>query len=134
MADPLYFVQGDTMPQIQLVLTDNITQAPKNLTDKTVMMHVKPSTGNGARFSREAIYQQPTDRENGIAYIQWQDGDLNRPAGDYIAEIEIYDTISTGRETIYETIKIVLREDIGDITPLPSSPTSGDWNSAPDPT
>lgn len=134
MADPIYFVQGDTLPQIQLVLTDNITQAPRDLTNKTVMMHVKPATGNGARFSREAIYQLGTDRTNGIAYIQWQDGDLNRPAGDYTAEIEVYDTVNGGRETVYDTIKIVLREDIGDITPLPGTATGGDWNSAPDPT
>jgi len=124
MATTLYFVQSDTLPQIKLTLTDELTQTPKDLTGKTVNLHAKPATGTGVAFSREAIYQLGTDRANGIAYIQWQNGDLNRPAGDYNAEIEVYDPASGGRETIYELIKLVIREDIADITPVPVTPGS----------
>lgn len=122
MATTLYFVQSDTLPQIKLTLTDEVTSTPKDLTNKTVQLHAKPATGTGVAFSREAIYQLGTDRANGIAYIQWQNGDLNRPAGDYNAEIEIYDPGTGGRETVYELIKLVIREDIADITPLPITP------------
>ena len=122
MATTLYFVQSDTLPQIKLTLTDEITSSPKDLTNKSVSLHAKPATGTGVAFTRPAIFQSPTDRTNGIAYIQWQDGDLNRPAGDYNAEIEIYDSATGGRETIYELIKLVIREDIADITPLPTTP------------
>lgn len=124
MATTLYFVQSDTLPQIKLTLTDQVTNTAKDLTGKTVYIHVKPAVGNGVAFSREATYQLVTDRANGIAYIQWLDGDLNRPAGTYNAEIEIYDAVSGGRETIYDLITIVLREDIADILPLPTTPGS----------
>lgn len=135
MATTLYFVQADTLPQIKLTLTDENTDAPKNLTNKTVYLHAKPATGNGVRFSREAMFPAgSTDRLAGICYIQWQDGDLNRAPGNYNAEIEIYDTSSGTRETIYDLITLVIREDIGDITPLPGSASSTSPPVAPDPT
>lgn len=124
VATTLYFVQSDTLPQIKLTLTDEVTATPKNLTDKIVHIHAKPATGTGVSFSRPAIFSSPADRTNGIAYIQWQDGDLNRPAGEYNAEIEIYDPGTESRETVYELIKLVIREDIADITPLPITPGS----------
>ena len=120
MATTLYFVQSDTLPQIKLTLTDELTELPRNLTNKTVMLHCKPSTGTGIKFSRQATFSnEVVDRPAGIAYIQWLNGDLNRPAGTYLGEIEIYDTVTTGRETIYDLINIVIREDIADIEPIP---------------
>jgi hypothetical protein len=125
MATTLYFVQSDTLPQIKLTLTDEVTEAPKNLTGKQVSLHAKPSTGTGVAFTRPASLDlNGTDRANGIAYIIWQDGDLNRPAGTYTAEIEIYDSGYNSRETIYETLNLVIREDIADITPVPVTPGS----------
>ena len=135
MATTLYFVQSDTLPQIKLELTDEITNAPRNLTGKTVSLHAKPSTGTGIKFSRPATWPAATetaDRAAGIAYIQWLDGDLNRPAGTYTAEIEIYTPAvvspptPASRETVYEVFNIVIREDIADIgPPLPApAPTT----------
>jgi hypothetical protein len=123
MATTLYFVQSDTLPQIKLTLTDEVTSGPRNLTGKQVSLHAKPSTGTGVAFTRPASLDlNGTDRANGIAYIVWQDGDLNRPAGTYTAEIEIYDSGQNTRETVYETLNLVIREDIADITPLPTTP------------
>jgi hypothetical protein len=132
MATTLYFVQSDTLPQIKLTLTDEVTNAPKDLTNKTVSLHAKPSTGTGIKFSRQATWPSATavaDKLGGIAYIQWLDGDLNRPAGTYTAEIEIYDSSVSPptRETVYEVFTIVIREDIADIgspypAPAPSTP------------
>lgn len=134
MATTLYFVQSDTLPQIKLTLTNEDSETPKDLTNKIISLHAKPATGAGVRFSREAIFPQGiVDRLAGICYIQWLDGDLNRPAGEYSAEIEIYDTVSNSRETIYDLIKLVIREDIADITPLPAPAPSTPSPSAPDP-
>jgi len=134
MATTLYFVQSDTLPQIKLTLTNEDTETPKDLTNKIVSIHAKPATGTGVRFSRQAIFPQGSvDRLAGICYIQWLDGDLNRPAGDYNAEIEIYDTVSNSRETVYDLIKLVIREDIADITPLPAPAPTTPSPSAPDP-
>lgn len=124
MATTLYFVQNDTMPQIRLELTDETTQAPKDLTNTSVKMWCKPSTGTGVKFGREALAEvNPGDNTSGVSYIQWLSGDLNRAPGDYTCEVELYNTITGSRETVYETIKLVLREDIGDIPPVSVEPT-----------
>jgi hypothetical protein len=120
MATTLYFVQADTLPQIKLTLSDEISNSPKDLTGKQVSLHAKPATGSGTAFSRPAVWNSGTetaDRSAGICYIKWLAGDLDRPAGDYVAEIEIYDgTVNPPtRETIYEMLKLVIREDIADI-------------------
>jgi len=137
MATTLYYVQSDTLPQIKLTLTNEDTNTPKNLTDCKVSMHVKPATGTGVKFTRPATFPVSTNLTGdatGICYINWLNGDLNRPAGDYNAEIEIYNTSSGSRETIYDTIKLVIREDIADIEPVsaPTNPTPAP--SGPDPT
>lgn len=132
MATTLYFVQSDTLPQIKLTLTDEVTELARNLTGKLVSLHAKPSSGAGVSFTRPAQLDiNPTDRVNGIAYIVWESGDLNRPPGEYNAEIEIYDSATGARETVYETIKIVIREDIADITPLPPPAPSTPAPNAP---
>lgn len=115
MATTLYYVQSDTLPQIKITLTNEETESPKNLVNKIVSLHVKPAAGNGVRFSRQADYPNgASDQTAGVCYINWQAGDLNRAPGNYTAEVEVYDTLSNSRETIYETITIVIREDIGD--------------------
>lgn len=131
MAITLYFVQSDTLPQIKFTLIDEITGAPIDLTGKTVHIHAKPASGFGVSFTREAIFPGgDTDKAAGIAYIQWHDGDLNRPAGDYNAEIEIFDPDTKARQTVFELIKLVIREDIADIPTrdnnLPLVPSSQD--------
>lgn len=122
MATTLYFVQSDTLPQIRLTLTDEQSGVAKDLRgQKKVHLHAKPATGTGVAFTREAIFPNgDADKLAGIAYIQWQNGDLNRPAGEYNAEVEIYDQSNGSRETVYDIIKLVIREDIADIEPLPS--------------
>lgn len=136
MATTLYFVQSDTLPQIKLTLTDETTQAPRNLTNKVVSLHAKPATGSGVRFSRVADFPNgSTDRLAGICYINWATGELNRAPGNYTAEIEIYDTVSTSRETVYEVFTIVIREDIGDIgPPFPGTASPTPPPIGPDPT
>lgn len=137
MATTLYYVQSDTLPQIKLTLTNEDDSSPKNLTNSKVSMHVKPATGTGVRFTRPATFPvlgNITGDSSGICYINWADGDLNRPAGDYNAEVEIYNTSTGSRETIYELIKIVIREDIADITPVSAPTPTTTVPVGPDPT
>lgn len=124
MATTLYYVQSDTLPQIKLTLTKTLedgTEGVLSLVDKLVSIHCKPATGNGVRFSKEAEFRNNTERAAGICFIHWDNGDLNRAPGNYNAEIEIYDSSTGDRETIYDLITITIREDIGDITPLPGA-------------
>lgn len=124
MATTLYFVQNDTLPQIKLELVNETTQAPRDLSNTTVKLWCKPTTGSGIKFGRESLPEvNAGDNTSGIAFIQWQSGDLNRAPGDYTCEVELLDNVTGSRETIYETIKLVLREDIGDIPPVSTEPT-----------
>lgn len=125
MATTLYYVQNDTLPQIKLTFTDEITGTAKDLrqvanlsSNMAISMHVKPASGTGVSFTRAAtIPDQSILANKGIAFISWQNGDLSRPAGTYNAEVEIVDASVGSRETIYDMITLVIREDIADITP-----------------
>ncbi len=116
----LYFVQADTLPQIKLTLTNEDSGTVKDLTSCLVTLHAKPATGSGVRFSRAASNYNIAE---GTCIIAWQDGDLNRAPGTYTAEIEIFNTSTQKRETIYDTITLIIREDIGDIIAPPTVPT-----------
>lgn len=134
-ATTLNYVQSDTLPQIKIVLTDSGTEEPKDLTNKIVSLHAKPASGTGVRFSRVADFTTLGDRLLGTCYINWATGELNRAPGSYTAEIEIYDTISGSRETVFEVFTINIREDIGDIgPPFPGAPSPSSPPIGPDPT
>jgi len=132
MATTLYFVQNDTRPQIKLTLSDEISGLKMDLSSPTlqVNMHVKPATGTGVSFTTQADKTNPSQGE---ATITWVAGDLNRPAGTYNAEIEIYDSSTGYRETVYDFITLVIRQDIGDVPNivLPPSPSSPPPNTNP---
>lgn len=112
MADIIKLVQGDTLPQLKLELTDNLTQAPIDLTGCSVTLHVRPENSSVLSFSRPAIVLTAQDALDGIAYIQWVPGDLDRAPGPYVAEVEIV-TPTGDRETIYDMLQLLIREDIG---------------------
>lgn len=104
-------VQGDTAPQLKLVLTDDITQLPINLTGATITLHVRATGSSVLAFSRPAIVLNAQDAIDGIAYIQWEATDLERAPGSYDSEIEIV-TQSGLRETVYDFVQLYIREDI----------------------
>jgi hypothetical protein len=112
MADVIKLVQGDNAPQLKLTLTDGTTGDPIDLTGATATLHVKPKDSSTLAFSRAATMLSNADRTNGICYIQWGATDLDRAAGYYDAEVEIYWSSTSTRETIYDMLSILIREDI----------------------
>lgn len=104
-------VQGDTAPQLKLVLTDDITLQPINLTGASVTLHVRPAGSSVLAFSRPATVLSSADAALGIAYIQWEPTDLERAPGSYDSEIEII-TQAGLRETVYDFVQLFIREDI----------------------
>lgn len=112
MAETIKLVQGDNAPQLKLTLTDSTTGDPINLTGATVTLHVKPKDSSILSFSRPATILTTQDGVAGICYIQWSNTDLDRAAGYYDAEVELYWAGSGVRETIYDMLVILIREDI----------------------
>lgn len=109
MAEIIKLVQGDTAPQLKLTLTDDLTNSALNLTGATVTLHVRPANSSTLAFSRPAVI---TNAAGGICYIQWGIADLDRAAGSYDAEVEIYYSATGIRETIYDMLSLYIREDI----------------------
>lgn len=109
MTDRIRLVRGDTKPQLRLTLTNQENNQPINLTGATVTLHFRSSESDIFLFSRPAFIN-PQYAPGGIAYIDWEEGDLDRDGGNYEGEIEI--VLADGsRETIYDVLKFKLRED-----------------------
>ena len=109
MSDPLYLVQGDTGPQIKVTLTREDTGLVEDLSNATVSLHFKKKGTSTVLFT---ITGQNTPEEEvvGEAYFVFSSGQLNLDAGNYVGEVEV--VLQTGvRETVYEIIQFVLRED-----------------------
>lgn len=109
MAEKIKLVQGDTYPQVQLVLTDENTGDPIDLTGATVTLHFRAVGDTTALFSRTGTV---TNGPQGQAVIAWQAGDLSVPAGEYEGEVEAYWASNGARQTVYDLLKFRVREDI----------------------
>jgi hypothetical protein len=101
-------VRNDTGPQLRFTITDSLTGSPINLTDATVTLHFKAVDSDTTLFSRAAVVLPPGT--NGLAVLQWQVGDLDLDAGQYVGEVET--VLNTGlRETIFNVLQFELRDD-----------------------
>lgn len=101
-------VQGDTAPQLQFALTNTADGSAIDLTGATVTLHFRAVNSTTVLFSRAAAISAPNSA--GIAVLTWNSGDLNIPAGEYEGEVEV--VLASGiRETLYDTLQFVLRED-----------------------
>lgn len=109
MSDPLYLVQGDTGPQIKVTLTREDTGLPEILTGATVSLHFKKKGTSTVLFTLTG-QNTPDEELDGIAYFVFGNGQLNLDAGNYVGEVEVVFESGT-RETVYEIIDFVLRED-----------------------
>lgn len=109
MTERIKLVRGDTKPQIRLTLTNDETGAAINLTGATVTLHFRAFETDALLFSRLA-YVNPEYATAGIAYIDWEEGDLDRDGGLYEGELEIV-FADGSRETLYDVLKFRLRED-----------------------
>lgn len=109
MTERIKLVRGDTKPQIRLTLTNEDTNQPINLSGATVTLHFRAAESDTVLFSRPAVII-PQHAQNGVVFIDWEDGDLDQEAGSYDGEIEVV-TGDGSRETIYDLLKFRIRED-----------------------
>ena len=105
MAEKIKLVQGDTKPQVKLIISEN--DSPVDITGATVTLHFRAVGSSTTLFSRNASI---TDGSAGVATVVWQTSDLVRDAGDYEGEVEVVFGDTT-RQTVYDLLKFKLRED-----------------------
>jgi hypothetical protein len=108
MMAAIKLVRNDTGPQLRFTLTDSLTGNPINLAGATVTLHFKAINSDVLLFSRPAFVVPPGT--SGVAVLEWQNGDLDLDAGEYVGEVEV--VVNTGmRETIFNMLQFELRED-----------------------
>ncbi len=106
MAEKIKLVQGDSLPYINLTLTDDSTGAALNLSDpETVVRVYFRASGSTTILSTIVCYKVNGGADGKVRF------DLSSvstvPSGLYEAEVEIdFDGLS---QTVYETLKIFLR-------------------------
>ena len=109
MSDPIYLVQGDTAPQIKATLTRSDTGTAEDLTGTTIKMHFRKAMTTTLLFSITGTHTG-VDATAGEVVFNFTSGQLDLDAGHYEGEIEVVFDSGT-RETVYEILNFVLRED-----------------------
>lgn len=108
MSEVIYLVQGDTKPQIKVTLKRDDDTA-QDVTGATIRLHFRPALSTTLTFSLTGSFTG-VDATKGEVVFNFTSGQLDLDAGDYEGEIEVVYSDST-RETVYETISFILRED-----------------------
>lgn len=109
MADPIKLVQGDTAPQIKATVTRSDTGDVVDVSNATVTLHFRRKFTDTVLFSMTNQGNEQLAIE-GICIFVFTSGQLNIDAGEYEGEIEVVFNGGT-RETVYETLDFVMRED-----------------------
>lgn len=99
-------VRGNTLPQVKLLLSDEVTGLPMNLTGASALLKFREAGSTETIFSRALVIFP----ESSEVVIPWAPGDLDVDAGDYEGEIEVTYTASGLTQSVYELIKFKVRE------------------------
>jgi hypothetical protein len=109
MAEPIFIVQGDTGPDIKITLTREDTGEVENLSGASVAMHFRRKNRDNVLFTLTGG-GTVQEAEQGVVIFAFNGSQLDQVPGEYEGEVEVvYD--SGQRETIYESIDFVIRED-----------------------
>ena len=108
MSEVIYLVQGDTKPQIKVTLKRDDDTA-QDVTGATIKLHFRPANSTTLTFSITGTFSG-VDATNGEVVFVFSAGPLDLAPGDSEGEVEVVYADSS-RETVYEIIPFVLRED-----------------------
>ena len=109
MADPIYLVQGDTGPQIQMTFTRSDTGEAEDMQGATVNLHFRRKNRDTILFTLAGDGDLAI-RENGKINFAFESNQLDLNEGEYEGEVEVLFSGGT-RETVYDTIDFILRKD-----------------------
>lgn len=108
MSDVIKLVQGDTLPQIYLTLTNETTGDPINLSGASISVNLKFRAA-GSTTTLSTIPCTKTDAVNGIVSFDFGNGELvGISSGMYEGEVTV--TFGTEIQTVYDLIRFRVRE------------------------
>lgn len=108
MNEKIRLVQGDTRPQIKVVLTDEHTGVVVNITGATCLLKFRAS---GSTQLLDTLTGIVTDGFAGEVVFLWNPTSLDVDPGDYEGEIEVTFASGAGKQTVYDLLKFRLRGD-----------------------
>lgn len=107
MAEKIKLVRGDTRPQLQLTLTNELNDEPIDLSDCTVLMRFRQA---GETQVLDTLTGNVTQPLLGKVVFLWNLNTLDVEPGDYEGEIEItFPSLEV--QTVYELLKFRVRQD-----------------------
>tara|TARA_R110000737_G_scaffold137657_1_gene168596 strand:- start:339 stop:680 length:342 start_codon:yes stop_codon:yes gene_type:complete len=109
VADPIKLVQGDTAPQVKATVTRSDTGAVVDVSDAVVKLHFRRKFTEAVLFSL-TNQGSSAQAQVGVCIFLFASGNLDIDAGEYEGEIEVVFN-GGARETVYEIISFVMRED-----------------------
>lgn len=107
MAEKIKLVKDDTLPQIKITLTDEITGLPIDISGSTPRLKFRAVGGTTLIATLTGTV---FDGPNGVCVFSWGQTTLDVSAGDYEGEVEIT-FASGGVQTVYDPLKFKVRED-----------------------
>lgn len=109
MSSTFKYVRGDTGPQLKVTVVDDGTDQPVDLGGAVVTLHFRAAGEDNVLFSRQLVIPSNTAAQ-GVAVVDWDEGDLDQEAGTYEGEIEVVRANGI-RETMYDKLKFKIRDD-----------------------
>ena len=105
-----YLVQGDTGTQIKVSLSRNGSSEEVDLTNSTISLKVRKENENTLAFTVAGL---KTTNVNNEAVFRLGNNMIDIEPGRYEGEIQVVfsDNGTSLEETVYETIKLYVRED-----------------------
>ena len=100
-------VQGDTLPNITLTLTDPNTGDPINLSDPEVSVEVHFRKSGSTTLLSTIQCDKVTDGSDGQVRFNFSGGVLDVPAGQYEGEVQV--NFEGAIKTVYTVLKFIVR-------------------------
>lgn len=108
MAGKIKLVTGDNLPYVRLTLTDPTTGNPINVSNSDITVRVYFRAAGSETVLATIVCEKVNGGTNGVVRFNFPGTTLNVDPGLYEGEVEV--DFDGQTQTIYETLKFVIRE------------------------
>jgi len=108
MADKIKLVQGDTLPQIKVTITDQNTGEVVDITGATCLLKMRAA---GSATLLDTLTGTVTNGAGGEVVFSLNADTLTDASGAYEGEVEVTFPNNGGTQTVYDLLKFQVRAD-----------------------
>jgi len=110
MADVIRLVKGDSLPIIQLTLTDDVANTVLDLSPASTTVSVRFRASGSTTLLNTIACTKSTDGTDGQVEFDFQGGVLNVDPGEYEGEIVV--DFNGQTQTVYEILNFRVRDNL----------------------